>query len=338
MNLNQIVMSNINQQQIITSIADIVFKDKMKLINIISNIIIKDNNIGFSIDVHDRDLAEVEKIKNIAITQLTKIANIGKITIILTSSKETNKKPINSKIKHFIEGVKKIILVASGKGGVGKSTVTALIAEQLNFEGYKVGIVDADIYGPSIPQIFGINAVPEIKNNKMVPLKSRNIDIISIGFLIKCNSAIIWRGPMASKTIYQLLSLTLWQELDYLIIDMPPGTGDIHLSILENYQLDGVIIVTTPQKMAEIDVVRSIDLYKKFNIPILGVIENMSYLVDVSSGKKIQIFTGNNGEDFANDYQIPLICKIPIEPKLSYNCDNGVSLIEIVNLPIKKFI
>ncbi len=331
-------MNNISQQQILDKVSNITFNDNIKLVDIISNIVIKGNNIGFSIDIHGRDLNEIDKIKIEATDRLKEIANIGKITIILTSSKNIDKKSTNVKVKHFIEGVKKVILVASGKGGVGKSTVAALIAEQLNFEGYKVGIVDADIYGPSIPQIFGISEVPEIMYNKMIPLKSRGIDIISIGFLINRNSAIIWRGPMASKTIYQLLSLTFWDQLDYLIIDMPPGTGDIHLSILENYQLDGVIMVTTPQKMAEIDVARSIDLYKKFNLPILGIIENMSYLIEEDSGKKIEIFSGNSGEYFAKEHGINLICKIPIEPKLSYNCDNSISLTGIINLPIKKFI
>ncbi|MDN3030155.1 MAG: Mrp/NBP35 family ATP-binding protein [Candidatus Tisiphia sp.] len=331
-------MIDINQQQILNKISSITFSDNTKLIDTISNIVIKDKNIGFAIDIFGKDPKEVDEIKIKAINKLNEIANIGKITIVLTSSKNLSKKSTSPKIRHFIDGVKKVILVASGKGGVGKSTITALIAEQLNLEGYKVGIVDADIYGPSIPQIFGISDVPEIVYNKMTPLKSRGIEIISIGFLIQNNSAIVWRGPMASKTIYQLLSLTHWQELDYLIIDMPPGTGDIHLSILENYHLDGVIIVTTPQKMAAIDVVRSIDLYKKFNLPILGIIENMSYLVEASSGKKIEIFSGNSGENFAKEYNIPLICKIPIEPKLSYNCDNSISLTDIIKLPIKQFV
>lgn len=327
----------INQQQILNAITDITFKDGLKLIDVISNIIIKDHNVGFSIDVFGKNLDEAEEIKIRTTQQLNTIANIEKITIILTSSKDVVKKPGGAKVKYPIEGVKKIILIASGKGGVGKSTVAALIAEQLNFEGFRVGLVDADIYGPSIPQIFGINHRPEIIDNKMVPLISRNIKIMSIGFLIEQDSAIIWRGPMASKTIYQLLSVTNWGNLDYLIIDMPPGTGDIHLSILENYQLYGVIMVTTPQQMAKIDVIRSIDLYKKFNLPILGIIENMSYLVDIKTNEKISIFTGNGGEYFSKKFNIPVIYNLPIIPKLSESCDNGLSLIEAVSLPLTIF-
>lgn len=331
------MMTNISKQEILSKISDITFKDNTKLIDIISNIIIKDTNIGFAIDTLNKELQEANHIRNKAINQLRDIPNIGRINIALTNSLDIAKKPSNVKAKHLIEGVKKIILIASGKGGVGKSTIAALIAEQLNTEGYKVGIMDADIYGPSIPHIFGISGVPEILNNKMKPLESRNIKIISIGLLIHHHSAAIWRGPVASKTIYQLLSLTDWHELDYLIIDMPPGTGDIHLSILENYQLDGVIIVTTPQKMSQIDVVRSIDLYKKFNLPILGIIENMSYLVEPTSHKIIETFS-QNGKNFAEEHNIPFIGKIPLEPRLSYNCDNSITLAGIINLPLKGFI
>ncbi|XVN43649.1 MAG: P-loop NTPase [Candidatus Rickettsia vulgarisii] len=321
-------MDNISKQEILNKIANITFKDHTKLVDVISNIVVKEKNVGFTIDVLGKNLHEVEEIRNKAINKLNEIANIGKITIVLTNSKNPDEK--SAKAKHLIDGVKKVILVASGKGGVGKSTIAALIAEQLNLEGHKVGIVDADIYGPSIPHIFGIKSAPEIVNNKMIPLVSRNIKIISIGLLIKDHSAAIWRGPVASKTIYQLLSLTNWGELDYLIIDMPPGTGDIHLSILENYQLDGVIIVTTPQKITQIDVVRSIDLYKKLNLPILGIIENMSSLNQTPND--------SNGEILSKEHSIPLICKISIEPKLSYNCNNGLALTGIINLPIKNFI
>ncbi|WP_341790561.1 Mrp/NBP35 family ATP-binding protein [Rickettsia endosymbiont of Polydrusus tereticollis] len=331
-------MTDLLKQQIFNKLQNIIFKDGTNLTDIISNIIIKGQNIGFSIDISEQNQEEAQEIKVKAIDKLSEIAGIGKITIIFTSSKSLDKKPQNiknspQKAKHFIENVKKVILVASGKGGVGKSTVAALIAEQLNKEGHRVGIVDADIYGPSIPQIFGINEVPQTINQRIIPLISRNIQIISIGFFVKDYSAIIWRGPMASKTIYQLLSVTKWDNLDYLIIDMPPGTGDIHLSILENYHLNGVIIVTTPQKMSQIDVIRSIDLYQKLSLSILGIIENMSYLSDPSSGKILNIFDGNSGKYFSDKYNIPLIHKIPIMPELANACDKGLRLTDIINLP-----
>ncbi|MFY9589884.1 P-loop NTPase [Rickettsia endosymbiont of Halotydeus destructor] len=324
-------MTDLNKQQIFNKLQNIIFKDGTNLTTIISEIIIKDHNIGFSIDISDQPAGEAQEVKAKVIDKLNKIPGVGKITIIFTGNKNIDKK--TQKVKYFIENVKKVILVASGKGGVGKSTIAALIAQQLNKEGYRVGIADADIYGPSIPQIFGVSGVPQTMNGRIIPLMSHNIQIISIGFFVKDYSAIIWRGPMTSKTVYQLLSVTKWDNLDYLIIDMPPGTGDIHLSILENYHLNGVIIVTTPQKMSQIDVIRSIDLYRKLSLSVLGIIENMSYLNDPASGKILNIFDGNSGEYFSKEYNIPLVCKLPIMPELANACDQALSLTDIVNIP-----
>ncbi|HJD55207.1 MAG TPA: Mrp/NBP35 family ATP-binding protein [Rickettsia endosymbiont of Pyrocoelia pectoralis] len=329
-------MADLHQQQIIDKINDITFKDGTFLKQVISNIVIKDNNIGFSVDISSKDKLEAEEIKATAINKIKEIPNVGKITIIFTSSKPAETKP--QKPKHFVENVKKIILVASGKGGVGKSTISALIAQQLAAENYRVGIVDADIYGPSIPHIFGINEVPKTTDGRIIPVMAEDIQIMSIGFFVKDYSAIIWRGPMTSKTIYQLLSVTKWDNLDDLIIDMPPGTGDIHLSMLENYHLDGVIIVTTPQKMSEIDVVRSIDLYQKLNLPIIGIIENMSHLIDQSTRKTLNIFDGESGKHLSQKYNIPLIAQIPIMPQIANACDNSLPLTEFFTLPLKEYL
>lgn len=318
-------MADLHQKQIIDKLQHITFKDGTLLNKVISDIVIKGNNIGFSIDISGKDRLEAEEIKLKAIDKLNEVTNIGKITIIFTSSKISEKK--TQKPKLFVENVKKIILVASGKGGVGKSTISALIAQQLNIEGHRIGIVDADIYGPSIPHIFGINEVPQTKDGRIIPVTTRNIQIMSIGFFVKDYSAIIWRGPMASKTIYQLLSVTKWDNLDYLIIDMPPGTGDIHLSMLENYHLDGVIIITTPQKMSEIDVVRSIDLYQKLGLPIIGIIENMSYRLENNSGSRL-----------SQKYNIPLIAQIPIIPQIADACDKSLPLTNLLTLPLEKYL
>lgn len=216
------------------------------------------------------------------------------------------------KTKLKIDKVKQIIIVASGKGGVGKSTISVAMAEQLADQGAKVGIIDADIYGPSIPTIMALKGKPEVSGNKMVPLVSRGIKVISMGFLVDPESAIAWRGPMSTKAMYQLFFGVEWGELDYLIVDTPPGTGDVHLSLLENYNIDGVIIVTTPQKIAVADVIKAIDLYQKFSIPIWGIVENMS-----------DAFDGNGGETIAAKYCIPLIAKIPLNREISTKSDNG---------------
>ncbi|ADE29629.1 Mrp/NBP35 family ATP-binding protein [Rickettsia prowazekii] len=318
-------MANLHQQQIIDKIQNITFKDGTFLNEVISDIIIKGNNIGFSIDISGKNKLEAEEIRLKAINKLNNIKEVNKITIVFTQSKTIDKKA--QKPKHFVENVKKIILVASGKGGVGKSTISALIAQQLSLENYRVGIVDADIYGPSIPHIFGINGIPKTVEGRIVPILAQNIQIISIGFFVKAHSAIIYRGPMASKIIYQLLSNTRWNNLDYLIIDMPPGTGDIHLSIIENYHLDGVIVVTTQQKISEIDVIRSIDLYRKLGLPILGIIENMIYMLE-----------SDHCGYLSKKYHIPLIAQIPIMPQIANACDKSLPLTNLLTLPLEKYL
>lgn len=222
-------------------------------------------------------------------------------------------------IKHSIDGAKKVILVASGKGGVGKSTLSLALAELLQMQGSKVGILDADIYGPSIPTMLGIYEKPEIKDKKFIPILKNDFQIMSIGFVTPDEGAIAWRGPMVTKAIYQLLSASLWQDLDYLIIDMPPGTGDIHLSILENYQIDNIYMVTIPSIISMKDVGRAISLYQKFNIPISGIIENMS-----------DAFSGNAGEILSERYNIPLVGKLPLISDISKNMDEAKPIASLV--------
>ncbi len=232
-------------------------------------------------------------------------------------------------IKQHVNGVKNLILVSSGKGGVGKSTIAVAIAETLQKQGNKVGIIDADIYGPSIPTMLGISQKPELEDQKFIPLTHRGFQIISMGFLVDSMGPVAWRGPMATKAIYQLFSATKWSDLDYLVVDMPPGTGDIHLSVLENYHINGVYIVTTPQAVAMSDVERAINLYKKFDLEIKGIIENMSFFGE----KNIKIFSGDAGNILSKKYNIPLLAQIPMVPEVSYNADHGLPIAELINLP-----
>jgi ATP-binding protein involved in chromosome partitioning len=319
-------MSPLIKTQIQTKIAAIAFSDNSRVTQRSSDIIIKGKDIGFSIDIHGINLEEAKKIRAHIIRELEKIPSIGKINIVLTSSESKERSPKGQSSKIILDNIDKVILVAAGKGGVGKSTISALLAQKLAHEGKKIGLVDADIYGPSIPNIFALSGKPELANNRMLPLCSYKVKINSIGFITDPLSSISWRGPMTSKALYQLISLTDWGRIDYLIVDTPPGTGDIHLSLLQNYLVSGVIMVTTPQKVSSIDVQRAINLYQKFAVPIIGIIENMSYYMMPNFSEKISIFSGNGGDQIAADYNIPLLAKIPLNPELAIACDKGLIL------------
>ncbi len=319
--------SNVDRIQTLTD--KLLFSDGSSVNSRASDIVINKNNLGFSIDISGINLDEAEKIRALAIDEIKKQENFEKISIVLTSMRASQK---DEKPKLHIEGVKEIIVVAAGKGGVGKSTISALLAHKLKNEGKKVGIIDADIYGPSIPNIFNLSGKPELENSKMLPLENYGIYVNSIGFLTDPSASVSWRGPMTSKALYQLLSLTKWTDLDYLIIDTPPGTGDIHLSLLQNYIIDKVIMVSTPQKIAELDVTRAINLYKKFNVPIAGIIENMSHYIDPTSGKEIKIFAGDSSSKVSKEHNIPILAKIAITPKLSVACDAGDDLKGFIQL------
>lgn len=318
-------MSPLIKTQIQTKIANICFSDNSKVGDRASEIIIKGKEVGFALDINGITLEEAQEVRNHIINELEKITGIERINIVLTSSENKQASPKKANSQIILDNIKKVILIAAGKGGVGKSTVAALLAQKLASEGKKVGLLDADIYGPSIPSIFDLKGKPELVNKRMIPLCNHNVKVNSIGFITDPLSSISWRGPMTSKALYQLISLTNWGELDYLIIDTPPGTGDIHLSLLQNYLITGVIMITTPQKISAIDVQRTINLYRKFGVPIIGIIENMSGYF-LPNSEKINIFSGNSGKQLADEYNITLLTEIALIPELSASCDKGLAL------------
>ncbi|MDD4492258.1 MAG: Mrp/NBP35 family ATP-binding protein [Bacteroidales bacterium] len=233
--------------------------------------------------------------------------------------------------KTALPNIKNIIIVASGKGGVGKSTVAAGLAVSLALEGYSTGFLDADIYGPSAPALFNLMCeMPDVElidgKNYVTPFTNYGVKVMSIGFFIDPNEAVIWRGPRASSGLTQLLKDTNWGELDYLIIDTPPGTGDVHITLLQNFSPTGVIVVTTPQEMALSDVKKAINMYsdKQIGIPIIGVVENMSWFTPVNHpDEKYYIFGNGGGERLAKEFKVPLLTRIPMNEKMCKSCDTG---------------
>ena len=224
----------------------------------------------------------------------------------------------------LLPGVKNIVAVASGKGGVGKTTVSVNLALALARTGAKVGLLDADIYGPSVPLMLGLKASPEVLNNKIQPPVVEGIKVISMGFFYEqSQQAGIYRGPIVSGIVKQFLTDVNWGELDYLIIDLPPGTGDAPLTIAQTIPITGILIVTTPQDVAMNVAVKAIGMFNKLNVPIIGVVENMSYLQCPHCSEKIYLFGQGGGKKISEDFKIPYIGEIPLHPKIREGSDTG---------------
>ncbi|MDI9817644.1 MULTISPECIES: iron-sulfur cluster carrier protein ApbC [unclassified Legionella] len=222
-----------------------------------------------------------------------------------------------------LRGVKNTIAVASGKGGVGKSTVAVNLATALARAGAKVGLLDADIYGPSIPLMLGDTAGVQISNDRYLPVSAHGIQAMSIGYLTDSNEALIWRGPMLAKSLLQMLDITLWDELDYLFIDLPPGTGDIQLSLVQKIPLTSAIVVTTPQNVATLDAQKAIRMFEKTNIDLLGVVENMSLHVCSQCGHQEAIFGTGGGQKLSESFQVNLLGQLPLDSQIRSQSDEG---------------
>lgn len=224
----------------------------------------------------------------------------------------------------LLPGVKNIVAVASGKGGVGKSTTAVNLALALAAEGASVGLLDADIYGPSQPMMMGIEGRPESADGQtMEPLKNHGVKVMSIGFLVEADSPMVWRGPMATQALDQLLRQTNWGELDYLIVDMPPGTGDIQLSLSQKVPLTGAVIVTTPQDIALLDAKKGLKMFEKVGVPILGIVENMAVHVCEKCGHVEHIFGADGGKKMAADYQMDYLGALPLNLSIRVQADSG---------------
>jgi len=224
----------------------------------------------------------------------------------------------------FIPEVKHTVAVSSGKGGVGKSTVAVNLALALKQSGAQVGLVDVDVYGPDVPLMMGAKGRPGMFDNKIIPVEAHGIKIMSIGLLVAEREALVWRGPMIHSAVQQFLRDVNWGPLDYLVFDMPPGTGDAQLSLSQVVPLSGVVMVTTPQEVALLDVRKALGMFRKLNVPILGIVENMSYFVAPDTGRRYPIFGEGGGQRVADEFGVPLLGQIPLEMETREGGDAGV--------------
>ncbi len=248
------------------------------------------------------------------------IEGVGSVDITMTSNVRTTQ---GIGRVNLLPGVKNTIAVASGKGGVGKSTVAVNLAVSLALDGARVGLIDADIYGPSIPLMMGIDRRPEVVGGKLFPLEAHGVLVMSIGFLVDPSQPMIWRGPMVSGALKQFMSDVEWGELDYLLFDLPPGTGDIHLTLAQSIPLSGAVVVTTPQDISLADVRKAYAMFQKVNVPVFGLIENMSYHVCGSCGHRENIFDAGGGARASAELGVPLLGEIPIHTPIRVGGDTG---------------
>ncbi len=248
------------------------------------------------------------------------IPEAGMVTVEMSSRVTQRTERIQREI---LPGVKNTIAVASGKGGVGKSTVSVNLAVALAQDGARVGLVDADVYGPSIPLMMGITGRPAVRNQRLQPMENWGVKVMSIGFLVDPMQAVIWRGPMASGAIKQFMTDVEWGDLDYLVFDLPPGTGDIQLTLVQTIPLTGAVIVTTPQDISLADARKGYVMFEKVNVPILGLIENMSYYVCSHCGHREEIFDNGGGRRAAEELGIPFLGEIPIVTRIRVSGDSG---------------
>ena len=300
-------------------------------LNMVKDIVIEKYYVSFTVVLTTPACPLKDMIKNACINAIKKLVNIDAIVKVNFTSDTTSKRTDS---KAILPKVKNVIAVVSGKGGVGKSTVAANLALAISQSGAKVGLMDADIYGPSVPIMFGVRGerpmMKETDGKGMIePLEKYGIKLMSIGLLVDEKSAVVWRGPMASSAIKQFVSDVNWGELDYLIIDMPPGTGDIHLTLMQTVPVTGAVIVTTPQDVALADAKKGIAMFgqAQLNVPIIGLVENMSYFTPAElPDNKYYIFGKDGGKRLADEYDLPFLGQIPLVQSIREGGDKGMPI------------
>lgn len=291
----------------------------------VNNIVVNGNDVSFNVEITSSAPEVAQQIKEDATKELMMVG-AGKVTCNV-------KAPImpresSSRGKNIAPQVKNFLMVSSGKGGVGKSTTSVNIAIALAAQGKKVGLLDADIYGPNIPRMMGLsNIKPEVNGNKVLPLKAYGIEVMSMGSLMEEGQSLIWRGAMIMKAIEQFLRDILWSELDVLVIDMPPGTGDAQLTLAQSVPVTMGLTVTTPQGVSLDDSRRSLDMFRKLNIPIAGIIENMSGFIAPDTGVEYDIFGKGTSQPMADEFNTKIIAEIPIEPSIRTGGDEGKPIV-----------
>jgi len=296
--------------------------------DMIQGFVLKDGHVGFALEVAPERGAAAEPLRQACEDAVSSLPGILSVTAVLTahSDGESPRRRVPAP-QAGLEGVAAVIAVASGKGGVGKSTVAVNLALALKAMGLKVGLLDADIYGPSVPRLLGITEKPHGRDGKFIPIEKYGIKAMSMGLLLNQDEATIWRGPMVQSALTQMLNDGLWAPLDVMVIDMPPGTGDAQLTIAQQVHLKGAVIVSTPQDIALIDARRGIAMFRKVQVPVIGIVENMSMFICPHCGHASPIFGHGGARAIAESLGEPFLGEIPLNPTIRETSDNGTPIV-----------
>ena len=308
-------------------------KDIVSL-GLIRDLAIAESQVSFTLAFTTQSPASKATMHSMASRAVGRVPGVSKVQVKMGGGQPAQAAPAAphahshgpSKSEELIPEVKRTIAVSSGKGGVGKSTVTVNLAMALRQSGAAVGIIDSDVYGPDIPLMLGSRGRPGMFENRIIPVEAHGMKMMSIGLLVNDREPLVWRGPMIHSFIQQMLKDVMWGALDYLVFDMPPGTGDAQISLSQVIPLSGVVMVTTPQEVALLDVRKAIGMFQKLNVPILGVVENMSYFVAPDTGARYPIFGEGGGRRLADEYGVPLLAQVPLDPATRLAGDEGTPI------------
>jgi ATP-binding protein involved in chromosome partitioning len=302
---------------------------------LVSDIAITEGQVMFALNADPKHLATMEQLQVFVQKAVAALPGVTKVTVALTAERAPSREPgpkvsAAQTLKNGVPGVKHLIAVASGKGGVGKSTTAINLALAFKANGLRVAVLDADVYGPSMPKLFGLSGKPEASDatgKRMKPMQRFGVEVASIGFLVDESTAMIWRGPMVMSALTQLLREVAWSECDVMVIDLPPGTGDAQLTIAQQTPLSGAVIVSTPQDLALIDARKGINMFMKVSVPLLGIIENMSYFICTKCGERHEIFAHGGAKEEAKKLGIPFLGEIALDMQLRERSDSGEPIV-----------
>ena len=331
---------SINKEQVKSALSQVLHPEEQRdliSLDMVQDVIVQDKYISFTLEFPKKNEGLEKQITQKCEEAIQKFIDKEAIVDIQTAVNLSKKREMEAskpgqqqeQQQEILPGVKNIIAVASGKGGVGKSTVAVNIAAALAKKGEKVGLMDTDIYGPSIPTMFNIHERPNITTQKkLVPHEKFGIKLVSMGFLVDVDQAMVWRGPMATSAVKQFMTDVEWGELDYLILDLPPGTGDIQLTIVQTVPLTGSVIVSTPQTVALDDARKGVAMFKKVNVPVLGMVENMAYFTPPDMpDKKYYIFGKGGAAHLAQEMNVPVLAEVPLQQTLREGGDSGKPIV-----------